>query len=106
MALVATNVPGEYRLEAPRAGADLDIGEWYYGAGGPPGVALPQPNYIFECRAPFALVQLGAVGRGEWDQVWTASWLESRKATPGLIPLSALPDIIKSNLDFYDTYAK
>lgn len=102
LTLVEANVPGEYRVEAPRVGADLDIGEWYYGAGAPPGVALPQPNYIFECRAPLALVQLGAVGRGEWDQAWTASV----KAPSAVIPLSALPDIIKSNLDFYDTYAK
>lgn len=102
LTLVASNVPDEYRVEAPRAGADLDIGEWYYGAGAPPEVALPQPNYIFECRAPLALVQLGAVGRGEWDQAWTASV----KAPSAMIPLSALPDIIKSNLDFYDTYAK
>jgi hypothetical protein len=102
LTLVESNVPDEYRVEAPRAGADLDIGEWYYGAGDPPGVALPQPNYIFECRAPLALVQLGAVGRGEWDQAWNASG----KAPSAMIPLSALPDIIKSNLDFYDTYAK
>lgn len=102
LTLVASNVPDVDRVEAPRAGADLDIGEWYYGAGAPPGVALHQPNYIFECRAPLALVQLGAVGRGQWDQAWTAS----AKAPSALISLGALSDIINSNLDFYDTYAK
>lgn len=102
LTLVASNTPGADRVEAPRAGADLDIGEWYYGAGAPPGVALPQPNYIFECRAPLALVQLGAVGRDQWDPDWT----RSAKAPSAMISLGALPDIIKSNLDFYDTYAK
>ncbi len=102
LTLVASNVPGVKRIEAPGVGADLDIGEWYYGAGAPPGVDLPQPNYIFECRAPLALVQLGAVGRGQWDPDWSAS----AKAPSAMISLGALPDLIKSNLDFYDTYAK
>jgi len=63
--LIIDESSGVERLEAPNVGADLDIGEWYYGAGAPPGVALSQPNYIFECRAPLALVQLGAVGQSQ-----------------------------------------
>jgi hypothetical protein len=113
LTLVAPNVPGGVeRIEAPGVGHDLDIGEWYYGAGAPPGVlpsgaggagvALPQANYIFECRSPFTLVQLGAVGRSQWDPEWTASV----KAPSVCIELGALPDLVKSNLDFYDTYAK
>ena len=85
--------------------ANLDIGEWYYGAGDPPGVELEQPNFIFECRSPLTLRQLACISSGRWDPRWSQAAAPKNKIVPGTIKIEDLPELVQDNIDFYKSFA-